>query len=87
MPKPLIAAPPAAKEEEVQAEPKRASGVLALADAAQADIEKLKEIEDIETWICEDLDEMNIADMMDHAEKTFVFYDKTMAHWISTVPS
>ena len=69
LPKPVTAAPPAAREEEVQVEPAQASGILALADAAQADIEKMKEIENIETWICEDLDEMNIVDAMDRSGK------------------
>ena len=69
LPKPVTAAPPAAREEEVQAEPKRASGILALADAAQADIEKMQEVESIETWICEDLDEMNIVDAMERSGK------------------
>ena len=43
--------------------------ILALADAAQADIDKLKEIESIETWMCDDLDEMDIVDMMDRSGK------------------
>ena len=42
---------------------------MALADAAQADIEKMQEVESIETWICEDLDEMNIVDAMDRSGK------------------
>ena len=81
--KPVTAAPPAARKEEVQVEPKKASGILALADAAQADIDKLKEIETIETWICDDLDEMDIVDMMDRSGKAReIVFVKRRVTWV-----